>query len=385
MTNIPKTFCPAKWDELIINLSQNYVYSCCKATPIKIVNKKDATTALDIQKENLLNGIQDPSCEYCWTMEKENAYSRRHRYLEYNSDALKTTINFDDYQHNPLPKKIEISLGNECNFQCNYCNPKFSSQWETDIKNKPYKLFSDRFFYAIDDKNKSGEAVNESILFLQSYNHTKRLCINGGEPLENKHLYKVLDSVKVEELEILTNLSPKSTSSIDKLLSLHTKYKKIFISISIDSTDKNAEFTRYGMNYDKLIKNIKYVLDNASDNIKITFASNMTSITVRDFKKTSQLICGFLDQRPGSLWTCNICVDPKIFSLNTLPNKWKLDIVKEIEKISLRDDVIGLESLKKRIINSEFNNTLYQQLKHFMNEFAERKGIEVPVNFEEDQ
>jgi len=36
-------------------------------------------------------------------------------------------------------------------------------------------------------------------------------------------------------------------------------------------------------------------------------------------------------------------------------------------------------------MNSEFNNTLYQQLKHFMNEFAERKGIEVPVNFEEDQ
>lgn len=382
MADIPKTFCPAKWDELIVNLSQNYVYSCCMATPIKIVNKEDVFTALNSQKENLLNGIQDSSCEYCWKVEKQDGYSKRQLYLDYNSKS----INFEEYQNNPGPKKVEINLGNECNFQCNYCNPKFSSQWESDVKNKPYKIFSDRFFYSVDDKTKSSTNINETISLLHTFNSIKRLSINGGEPLQNKHLYTILDAINdVEELEIYTNLSPKSMDSIDKLLSLHTKYKKIYLMISIDSTGKNAEFTRYGMDYDKLVDNIKYVLTNASDNVIPFFSSTMSSITVRDFENTSKLICGFLDSHPGSYWSCNICQNPKIFSLNTLPDKWKSTVVDSIEKVSDRTDITGLDALKKTIIGSEFNNTLYQQLKHFMNEFAERKGIQVPINFENDQ
>ena len=382
MTELSKTFCPAKWDELIINLSQNYVYSCCMATPIKIVNKDDVFAALNSQKENLLNGIQDSSCEYCWKVEKQNGYSKRHLYLDLNSKS----IDIENYKHNPGPKKVEINLGNECNFQCNYCNPKFSSQWESDVKKKPYKIFSDRFFYAVDDKNKSSENITETIALLQSFTNIKRLSINGGEPLQNKHFYTIINSIEVEELEVYTNLSPNSMKAIDKLLSsLHTNYKKVYIMISIDSTSKNAEFTRYGMDYEKLVDNINYVLANAPDNVIPFFSSTMTSITVRDFENTAKVICDFLDRRPGTYWSCTVCQDPKIFSLNTLPDKWKSDIINNIDKVFDRTNITGLDSLKKTILSSEFNNTLYQQLKYFMNEFAERKGIQVPVNFEEDQ
>ena len=38
MQKIPDTFCPAKWDELLLNLNYNYAYACCKATPLMFVN-----------------------------------------------------------------------------------------------------------------------------------------------------------------------------------------------------------------------------------------------------------------------------------------------------------------------------------------------------------
>ena len=50
MQKLPDTFCPAKWDELIINTSYNYVYGCCKARPEKFV--KDYIEIIDYQKQN---------------------------------------------------------------------------------------------------------------------------------------------------------------------------------------------------------------------------------------------------------------------------------------------------------------------------------------------
>ena len=68
MQKIPDTFCPAKWDEIIINCSQNLVYSCCKATPVNF--DKEFKSIIDNQKDNLINGVKDPSCNYCWKTKK---------------------------------------------------------------------------------------------------------------------------------------------------------------------------------------------------------------------------------------------------------------------------------------------------------------------------
>jgi len=75
MQKIPKTFCPAKWDELHLNYNYNWAYGCCKATPI--VFKRDWHEELDKQKNNLLQDVQDPSCDYCWQVENQGGVSDR--------------------------------------------------------------------------------------------------------------------------------------------------------------------------------------------------------------------------------------------------------------------------------------------------------------------
>ena len=86
MPKIPDTFCPAKWDEIYINLDYNFVYSCCKATPVTV--NSNISETLKNQKTNLLSGIMDPSCNYCWDIEEKGHTSRRARYLKkFNEDG----------------------------------------------------------------------------------------------------------------------------------------------------------------------------------------------------------------------------------------------------------------------------------------------------------
>lgn len=371
---ISKTFCPAKWDEILVNLSANYVYSCCKAKPIRITKKEDIAKALNQQKQNLLAGIQDPACDYCWKIENSGHESpRQYLYLK-SFDHSK----FENYKDNRVNlKKIEISLGNECNFQCIYCNPKFSSQWETDVKNKPYKIFSDRYFYTIDEKNINN--ISDTIQWLEQYKSIEKLEIIGGEPLQNKNFFKIINLVNGKELGFSTNLSCKTYKPIDKIFNLADKYEKISFHISIDSTGKNAEFSRYGMDFNRMIKNIEYVLSNAPPNVQVKFCSLMSSVTVRDFDNIVALIDKFYKDRTDIIWDIMYCQNPSILSMATLPDNYKNSLVDKINAIKDRPYISGLDSLKGVILTSTFNKTLYNQLKHFLEEFSSRKNIAIPV------
>lgn len=370
---ISKTFCPAKWDELHVNLSANYVYSCCKSQPIKITKKEDISHALDQQKNNLLNGIQDPACDYCWKVENQGFRSLRQNYLFGFEMPL-----VDRYKNNSIPlKKIEINLGNECNFQCTYCNPKFSSQWESDVKNNPYKIYSDRFFYGVDEKNNNN--ISETIDWLKSYESVDILKIIGGEPLQNKHFFKVLESIKSNILGFHTNLSCKK-NKLDNILNLADQYKEIIIGISLDSTGKNAEFSRYGMDFNLMLDNIRYLIDRVPPNIKIQFVSVMSSITIRDFTNMADLVDNFYSLHPTNIsWDIAYCQNPTILSLKTLSDQYKPNILETIEKIKDRKYINGLEILEGAIQTSKFNQTLYGQMKHFLEEFSSRKNIAIPV------
>ena len=374
MNNLPKTFCPAKWDEIFVNLGANYVYACCKSEIVKITKKEDINAALDRQKYNLLNGIQDPACNYCWKIENAGYISLRQKYLEeFNVNQI------DQYKNNQVkPKQVEVSLGNECNFQCTYCNPKFSSQWESDVKHKPYKIFSDKFFFAVDDKNKNN--IADTITWLQSIGPIDNLKLLGGEPLQNKHFNKVINNIKSKQLGFATNFSFKSTKKIDKLIRLSDKYEKISLGISIDSTYKNAEFSRFGLDFTQLINNIHYLLIHAPANINITLLSVMTSITIRDLNNMSTLVDDLHQIRPSLTWTINYCQDPKILTLDTLPDKFKPKLLEQLAVLKNKPYIIGIDLIEGAIKTSKFNKSLYGQLIHFLEEFSQRKNIKIPVD-----
>jgi organic radical activating enzyme len=361
------TFCSAKWDELKVNLNYNYVYACCKAEPIIFKSKNEILHLLNDQKENLLSGIQDSSCEYCWKIENNKGVSKRQ---QHQSD------NMEFYKSNPAPKYIEVNLGNECNFQCTYCNPKFSSKWEFDVRKKPYEVFVDRYNYELPMKQ-TKTVVTDTILWLKEFSNIETLTIIGGEPLYNKNFFKIIDEIKSNNLVIATNLSC-STHIISRLLKLSDNYNKINISVSLDSTDKNAEFSRFGLNYNTIIQNLEYLLNNAPKNVDVQIISLMTSITVRDIANMSTVVSTLQSRYPRLAWELSYCRTPEMFSFSTLPTTCKSSIVAELTKLSEKN-INGTNAVITAITATTFNNTLYNLMVHFLKEFSNRHNISIPA------
>lgn len=368
MQKISPTFCPAKWDELFVSHEVNYAYACCKSRPSKFTD--NVLEFIDKEKSNLLNGIQDPSCEYCWKVEKFGSNSLRQQYLE-KFDKSK----YDQYVTNQVtPTYIQVSVGNECNFQCTYCNPKFSSKWEEDVRQQSYKIFTDRFFYSTDPTHNN--LLDNNLNFLKTFNQIENLSIIGGEPLLNKQFFKIIDSTTANTLQITTNLSMKK-SIIDKFLKSCSQFKTIRLGISLDATGKLAEFTRYGLQFDTFVENLNYLLANKPDNLKIELNSLMTSITIRDIEQFSQFIMPDLDKL--FLWNIAYCKDPRIQSLETLPDRFKDQIIQVFTSLLTYKNIEGPAMIIDLLNNVKFNNTLYQELKHFLKEFSTRKQIEIPI------
>ena len=370
MHKIPDTFCPAKWDELYVSFEVNYAYSCCKGRPTKFTD--NVIEIVDQQRMNMLNGVQDPSCDYCWAVEKHDGESLRHKYLK-NFDTTK----FTEYNSNPQPKSIQVTVGNECNFQCTYCNPKFSSKWEHDVRQQEYKVFSDQHFWGIDAK--TPDVMNKNIEFLKTFDHIRVLDVIGGEPLFNKRTFELIDSIKSESLHMTTNLGCK-TSVIDRLLERCARYEQVELCLSIDATKDIAEFTRYGLDFSEFDSNIKYLLKHRPTNLKLLVNSLMTCVTVRDFENFSQYMTQFLSE-PNFEWRIGYCTNPKTQSMSSLPEQYREQILFAIDAMMMYN-IVGLDTLRTVVETTPYNKLMHQQMKHFMQEFAKRKNIEIPINLD---
>lgn len=369
MQKISDTFCPAKWDELQINLESNFVYACCKATPVKITENFE--NVLEQQKYNLLNNIQDPSCNYCWEVEKNNLTSLRHNKLK------NYTRDYKEYIDNCSPTNVEINLGNECNFQCVYCNPKFSSRWQSDVTKKPYKLYSDKFFYAI-PINHSRKKEQITKLFNHYSKRSQTIGIIGGEPFYNKSFFQIIKNLQSPNLVLTTNLSAHQ-DDIQKFFELTRNFESVILQISIDSTGDVAEFTRFGINFLKFKDNLKFVLENAPKNYTIELSSVFTSTTILDLHNTINFIIPLLSE-DRIRWNLYPCINPRFHSFATLKDTYKSELLILLEQLKSHSNIRFVDSVKSAILSNKFNNTMYNQLKHFYNEFAARKKVKIPFN-----
>lgn len=372
--SLPKTFCPAKWDELILNLNYNYAYSCCKASPVKF--ERDYKKIINEQKQNLLNGIQDQSCEYCWAVENNNKTSLRQTYLETFDSAT-----FDQYLNLDKSVRIlEINLGNACNMQCQYCNPKFSSEWEKDIRKQRYPVFSDRFFYDIEDKNNNVSGANLSII---ENIQPKVIRIIGGEPLINNNFWRLLDTTETKRIKFSSNFMV-DLSVIERLLEYEKKFDQFELLVSLDSTKELAEFVRYGLNFNVWVRNLEFYLTHSTKS-SITIISLMTSITILNLQNFSEFIIQlrkkFLNK--NIIWLLNNCVNPKIQSFATLPLESRKDILVLISTLHEHDSIIGLDGVISQLENTSFDPGLSKQLKYFIDEWEKRKNISLSTTIKQ--
>ena len=373
MQEIPKTFCPAKWDELFINFSYNMVYACCKATPVHF--DKDYESVIRIQQDNLLNNIKDPSCEYCWKTEGESNSSHRLMYLD-----LFDSSRFPEYKNGTAKlKQLQINLGNSCNLQCIYCNPKFSSKWENDVKFKKYPIVSDRFNYEILKKNK--DLTDQNLNFLSKFEDLEIINISGGEPLYNNRFFELLDYAKADVLSFVTNLNV-DRSVIDKLLTYKNKFKKIKIGCSIDAVDSAATFLRHGIDIDLFYDNLNYLLSKKDTGLEISIQTLMTNISVVDIENT---IPKFLDMvnKYKITWRLYYCKTPRILSFESLNEYVRDELKTQFNKLTDNEYITGAEVVIGALQNVRFDKGIFKEFEYFLKEWQERKQVSIPEHIKE--
>lgn len=349
---ISSTFCLAKWHHPTISLQTGQTNSCCHIYPHKISLSDIATdpSALHNTAENksdrqqLQNGNQISQCNYCWDIEKlgDNYISYRQ---EWNA-SIYTPERVQEIVANPAghinPQYIEVSFGNECNFKCGYCHPKYSSAYYKEIKDfGPYdmvlnhrndinwfKLYEEENNPYVDAWWKWWPTVSKSLNILR---------ITGGEPLLQQSTWRVFSELEAHplpnlELGLNSNLGIKPilverlTEKV-KLLQEKNALRSFKLFTSIDTWGPAAEYIRTGLDLELWEKNFNTFLTNTS--APVTLMITFNALGVSNFK---QLLEKILEWRTTYNWYPAIkehrirfdiphLTDPIQYSVNILPKQ----------------------------------------------------------------
>ena len=406
LNDIGPGFCLAKWEQVTLHLHNGTAHSCYHPPVHKIPlhelkNNPSAihnTQYKKLQRKMMLEGNRPPECSFCWNIEdsSEECYSDR----IYKSATI-APENFEkiknsDWKEDYNPAYVEISFSHLCNMACCYCSPIVSSRYMEEIKRYgPYDIFIDGYPNVLHEIKGYGDKTpidkdqhNPYVeafwkWFPQLYKTLKNFRITGGEPLINKNTYLVLDKILENpkeglELSINSNLSiPDSYFTIflkylDKIQ--NSVFKDNFILYtSLESTGKQAEYVRYGLNFEKWVNNINNLLDNFD--IKISIMCTYNALSVSSFLEFLKLVKQFKLKNPGKFFIDIPYLEiPKFMSVLVLDEEFFIPKLNEQIEFVCNDDLFN-ESEKNRI------KQIYDFYNHFHNNLNEQELKDLKKSF----
>jgi organic radical activating enzyme len=357
-------FCLAKWTQVTMHLHNGTTHSCHHPEPHKVTIEELSRnpTALHNSKvkkfarKEMLENKRPSECSYCWNVEdNSSSYSdRTFKSSEPWSEPFFDEISKLDWRTDFNPKYVEVSFSNTCNFKCAYCGPEYSSKWMEEINDHgSYKLSydynglgrmeeRDTKPYKHSENNPYVNAFWE--WFPELYGEMDTFRITGGEPLLSKDTWKVLDFILETDkpnrnlkLSINSNLGVPDML-IDKLITklnsiiTNNLVKEIIIFTSCDGYGIQSEYTRYGMNFEKLFNNIDKVLEQLPK-VTVVVMSTFNIFSVFTYEKFIKKIHEYKIKyfNPDRYWSSAIILDtsylryPSFMSFRLLKNYISVD------------------------------------------------------------
>lgn len=325
------TYCKRANYELILRSFNDCVEAalCCKSqNPVNLLNKNE----LDNVKKDLNAGIKNQHCAVCWIAESCGQKSWRQI-------------------GNELPvygKSIEIYFDNTCDQACIYCSPKYSSKWFQEIKHASIDdkkmltdFINDNTFEQTPKKDYKDAIMNEiALIGKQSYAGDEVVVVLlGGEPLLAKHFDKTNILNEIAEtfyqssntdvnlsITIITNGNTPDKivdQTIEASCVLNKKYPnlKIVVQLSIESTNNNAEYVRYGLNYNQFLKNVKKYL---KSNVEVGFSMSINVVSFIDTPNFLNTVFSLSkDYNKHIFFNFNLVDYPEFLSIKTLSKSYQ--------------------------------------------------------------
>ncbi len=434
LDKISPTICAAKWLQVTLHLQNGLTHSCHHPAPHKVPlkeleNNPDAlhnTKHKITQRQLMIQGQRPAECEHCWIAEDSSPSSFSDRVIKSSDDWSQVDFENIYQQKNPSPTYLEVSFSNVCNLKCIYCSPDVSSaiwseferyggypipgspdlNWYKENQREPYKNESDNPYIKSFDE-----------WFPKIFNNLKVLRITGGEPLLSERTMKTIHFIGEKgngklKFDINSNLmvSRKSLNNyvkeLDGLL-VNDKIREVRFYTSVDTHGEQANWIRFGLNYDKLIENIDFILS-SSENIKLTIIStfnifsfpNFTSL-LKDVIQLKKKHIKTIEPEPRLMIDITFIRQPNFLSPNIAPYYLKsfvknsLNLMSECSETDER--IWGFNSYEinkmQRLVDMvltepslEFNqeiNNIKKNLGIFIKEYDRRKRLNVKKIFPE--
>ena len=317
---ISPSFCAAKWTQITMHLGNGTNHSChhpqVHSFDLEDVQKNPNALHNTKYKKKLrkqmLEGERPVECDYCWRVEDANkeavgtpgeVFSDRivksgdHWSKPYLNEIKNLPWDADYY-----PKYVEVDFENTCNFKCAYCSPSYSSQWQKEVRDHghyhfpsdPHLDFNDMKHIMEHSKVPMKPEENPYIdafwkWFPNAVKYMTNFRVTGGEPLMSKNLHKVLDYLIENpqphlQFAINSNLNPKQElwdKFLEKLdiIIENRCVDSIQVYTSCEAHGKQAEYIRYGMDYNVWLAHLEKLLQRENTKVSIMCTFNMLSIT----------------------------------------------------------------------------------------------------------
>jgi organic radical activating enzyme len=318
INSVSPSFCVAKWKQVTMHLHNGHTHSChhpgTHLVPLEeIAVNPSALHNTKFKKElrkQMLVGIRPTECDYCWRAEDAgNQFSDR---VYKSADPIWSYPYINDIVNKPWdddvnPSYVEVSFSSVCNFKCSYCMPHISSQWMEEIeRHGPYPTTTK--FNSIEwatSKNQIPIPNNQHNPYMDAfwewwpkmYRELIEFRITGGEPLLSKDTFKVLDYI-IENpnpklsFSVNTNLNPpkelfnKFIEKI-KIITEQKLVKTLTIFTSVEAYGKQAEYIRYGLNYNEWMHNLERLISEVPS-VQLSITSTYNILSVPSFKNFLQ-------------------------------------------------------------------------------------------------
>ena len=272
-TTLSKTFCPLPWTHLATH-PHGSVTLCCESdmtnraseaqnlprefitlhnTEYDFVKIMNSDLFKQVRKD-MLEGKQPAPCSKCYKLEELGNESKRTRdtkLLDFSIEDAQRITHTDGTLDEVNFEFIELRLGNICNLACRSCNPQSSSKWIADwekLNERKFDMPQTMFDWPLDERFWANLA--------EHCNNTRKVYINGGEPLlVDKHM-RFLEFLIAKNLakNITLVYSTNSTIINDKYIDLWNEFKQVEFMVSIDCLEERNTYLRHPAKWDKTIE-----------------------------------------------------------------------------------------------------------------------------------
>lgn len=283
---VSSSLCLAKWSQATIHLHNGHTQSChhvrAHSIPLQGLENRPSqlhNTAFKLKtRQQMLQGQRPRECQYCWNVEAAGQTSDR----VYKSAEPWAQDFFDANVRaapDPTPRYLEVAFDNICNFKCMYCSPIQSSSWANEIKEFGGYPTSTRYNSPWIRKFQGTEKLSPPNhqkyidAFWQWWPELHRslldLRITGGEPLLTASTWRLLDELAADSAPQMAVSLNSNLGAPDHLIqrlirsiaALKGRVRSFTLFCSVDSVGAQAEYIRFGLNFDRFMKNATTILE----------------------------------------------------------------------------------------------------------------------------